>query len=331
MQISPGIAAAIAQTKEEYAAGRINYEAARRETEFQVRRLYCQILLLKANVELAEQNAATAESRYRQINAQYRTGQASNLDELSARLDAQTQKTNILSAQAAYNNALDSLKYLLIIPAEEKFIPEGDLQIFFVIAQAPDVQGAESLHISALRKTIAALKAQRTSARINSYAPSLNFSWNASPLYSDTSGGWVDNGGQFSISLSIKLDNYLPWSPAKEQIDSLSDAITAQQSALAEAALNHQNTIQKLMRNIAQSTETIETLRLNVTLAEENHKMHEDSYRKGAADLQSLYNARDSVSLAHNKLLSEQYNLISAILELEKELNFDFGSIGRFE
>jgi hypothetical protein len=59
--------------------------------------------------------------------------------------------------------------------------------------------------------------------------------------------------------------------------------------------------------------------------------MYDEAYRKGAADLQSLYAARDSVSLAHNKLLSEQYNLISAILELEKELNLDFGSIGRFE
>ena len=331
MQVSPGIAAHIAQTKTEYAAGRINYEAARQETEFQVRRLYCQILLLKANVELARQNAATAQSRYDQINAQYRTGQASNLDELSARLDAQTQRTSILSAQAAYDNALDSLKSLLIIPAEEKCIPQGDLQTFSVITANPEARGNESLHISAQRQSIAALQAQRNSARMNAYAPSLNFAWNASPLYNDTSGKWADNGGQFSISLSLKLDNYLPWSPAKEQIDSLSDAITAQQSALTEAALNHQTTLQRLARNIAQSAEAVETLGLNVTLAQENHKMHEDAYRKGAADLQSLYTARDSVSLAQNQLLSEQYNLIASILELEKELNLDFGSIGHFE
>ena len=331
LQLSPSVVTHIAQTKEEYTAGRINYEAARQETEFQVRRLYYQILLLKANVELAEQNAATAQSRYVQISAQYRAGMASNLDELSARLDVQTQKTNTLSAMAAYNNALDSLKYLLLFPPEETLVPQGDLHTFSVIAQDPQVQGGESLHISAQRQAIAALEAQRKSARVSSYAPSLNLSWNASPVYSDTSGEWADNSGQFSISLSFKLDNYLPWSQAKEQLDSLGDAIAGQESALAEAALNHQTTIQKLMRNIAQSEEAIETLRLNGTLAEENHKIHEDAYRRGAADLQSLYNARDSVSIAHNKLLSEQYNLITAILELEKELNLDFGSIGRFE
>ena len=331
LQVSPSLVTHIAQTREEYAAGRINYEAARQETEFQVRRLYYQILLLRENVELARQNSATAESRYGQINAQRRAGQASNLDELSARLDVQTQKTNTLSAQAAYDNALDSLKYLLMIPAEETLVPQGDLHIFSVIEKDPDVQGGESPHISAQRQAVTVLEAQRKSGRMNSYAPSLNFSWNASPVYNDTSGKWADNGGQFSISLSLKLDNYLPWSQAKEQIDSLGDAIAGQKSALAEAALNHQITLQKLTRNIAQSAETIETLRLNVTLAGENHKMYDEAYRKGAADLQSLYAARDSVSMAHNKLLSERYNLIASILELEKELNLDFGTIGRFE
>ena len=331
LQVSPSLVTHIAQTREEYTAGRINYEAARQETEFQVRRLYYQILLFRENVELARQNAATAESRYGQINAQRRAGQASNLDELSARLDVQTQKTNTLSAQAAYDNALDSLKYLLMIPAEETFVPQGDLHTFSVIEKDPDVQGGESPHISAQRQAVTVLEAQRKSVRMNSYAPSLNFSWNASPVYNDTSGKWADNGGQFSISLSLKLDNYLPWSQAKEQIDSIGDAIAGQKNALAEAALNHQITLQKLTRNIAQSTETIETLRLNVTLADENHKMYDEAYRKGAADLQSLYAARDSVSMAHNKLLSERYNLIASILELEKELNLDFGTIGRFE
>jgi outer membrane protein len=331
LQISPSVVTTIAWTKEEYASGRINYEAARRDLEFQVRRLYCQILLLKENVELARQNVATAESRYRQINAQYRIGQASNLDELSARLDAQTQRTNTLSAEAAYNNALDDLKYLLMIPAEETLIPGGDLRTFSVVTKDPQARGGESLNISAQRQALAALEARRKSERVSTYAPSLNLSWNASPLYSDTSGGWVDNGGQLSISLSLKPDNFHPWSAAKEQLDSLGDAIAGQKSALVEAAMNHQNTIQKLLRNIARSTETIETLRLNVALAGENHRMYDEAYRKGAADLQSLYAARNSVSLAHNTMLSEQYNLITAILELEKELNLEFGSMGRFE
>jgi hypothetical protein len=44
-------------------------------------------------------------------------------------------------------------------------------------------------------------------------------------------------------------------------------------------------------------------------------------------DLQTLNATRDSLRTTQNKLLAEQFNLLSAILELEKELNLPFGSI----
>jgi outer membrane protein TolC len=86
-----------------------------------------------------------------------------------------------------------------------------------------------------------------------------------------------------------------------------------------------------LRRNIAQLEENIKTLRLNLTLAGETHRMYEEAYRQGAADLQSLYSARDNMLLAENRLLSEQYNLASALLELEKELGLSFGTLMRWD
>jgi outer membrane protein TolC len=205
-----------------------------------------------------EQNAASAQSRYEQIRARHRTGQASNLDELSARLDLQTRQTNVRSAVTGYENALDDLKNLLMIPPEENTLLQGDLQSLSMVEE--DLKAGipgESLTISVLRKNINALEAQRKGLRISSYAPVLNLSWNASPLYNSTSSEWFDNNGQFSISLSMKLDNFLPWSQAKEQIDSVSDAIAAQQNRLRESALDHQNTVRTLRRNIARSAKPL--------------------------------------------------------------------------
>jgi hypothetical protein len=48
---------------------------------------------------------------------------------------------------------------------------------------------------------------------------------------------------------------------------------------------------------------------------------------RGAADYQSLRDADDSLLLARNRVQQEQYNLISAILDLERELNVPFGII----
>ncbi|MFP3090743.1 TolC family protein [Treponema sp. TIM-1] len=331
LQLSPSIITDIERTKKDYEAGLLNHAAARQDLEFQIRRLYYQLLLLQANTELMEQNAADAQSRYEQIRVLQRIGQASNLDELSARLDVQTQQTNMRSAVTSYNNTLDSLKYFLMIPPEETIVLRGNLQTLSVSeknAQA-GING-EPLAAGILRKSISSLEAQRRGLRISSYAPSLNFSWNASPMYSGKTEEWMDSG-QFSITLSMKLDNFLPWSQAKEQIDSLGDSIAMQQNRLRESILSHQNTVRQLQRNIIQSEEAIETLRLNVTLAGETRRTYEDAYRQGAADLQSVYSARNNVLLAENQLLSEQYNLAAAILELEKELAVPFGTFMRWE
>ncbi|MDR0685662.1 MAG: TolC family protein [Spirochaetaceae bacterium] len=332
LQLSPSIFTDIEQAKANYEAGLLNHAAARQSLEFQVRRLYYQLLLLRSNTELMEQNAASAQSRYEQISVSRRAGQASNLDELSARLDAQTQQTNVRSAMTAYENALDSLKQLLMIPPEESIVLQGSLQILPAVEQraGSGVQG-ESLTVRALRKNINSLEAQRRGLRTSSYAPVLNLSWNAAPLYSDAIDDWLDSGGQFSVTLSMKPDNFLPWSPAKERLDSLGDSIAIQQSQLRENILSQENTVRNLRRNITQSAENIETLRLNLTLAEETREMYEESYRRGAADLQNVYSARDAVLLAENRLLSEQYNLAQAILELETELDLPFGTLMRWE
>jgi outer membrane protein TolC len=55
--------------------------------------------------------------------------------------------------------------------------------------------------------------------------------------------------------------------------------------------------------------------------------MIEDAYKRGAADYQRLRNAGDSIAQAKNQLLQEQYNLISTLLDLEKELNIPFGTL----
>jgi outer membrane protein TolC len=91
--------------------------------------------------------------------------------------------------------------------------------------------------------------------------------------------------------------------------------------------LNQENRIQQLKGNIRQFLENIETLGLTVTLTEETYQMYEEVYRRGGADLQSLRQANDDLFLARNKVLEEEYNLASAVLELEKELNIPFGAL----
>jgi outer membrane protein TolC len=331
LQFSPVMVANIQQAKKEYEAGLITYETARQELEFQVRKLYYQILLLQSNVTLMNQNVMSAETRYEQTLTLSRVGQASRLDELSAQLDLQTQRTNLHSAETEYANALDALRGLLMLPSAETITLEGSLLVPYEGIYESDISAMrhEPLTITALQRSIELLEAQRRVVQNQAYAPTLSLSWNTSPVYSATTSGnkaWIDSG-QFSITLSFNLDNYLPRSPAREQIAGLNDAIANQQNVLHEELLNSLSHIEQLRRNIIRSLENIENFRLNITLAEETYKMYEESYRRGAVDFQSLRSAQDSLLLAQNKVLEEQYNLTVTILELEKELNVPFGTL----
>ena len=70
---------------------------------------------------------------------------------------------------------------------------------------------------------------------------------------------------------------------------------------------------------------------LTVELSQSTYEIIEDAYSRGAADYQRLRNAGDSIGQARNQLLQEQYNLISALLDLENELNIPFGTLSKGE
>jgi outer membrane protein TolC len=280
-------------------------------------------LLLQANKNLTGQSLESAQSRYEESAALARIGQASRLDELSARVDLENQRPRVRNAETLYANALDSFKAVLGIEQETELLLRGNLEYGAAAAEvsrdgAPD----RSLETAALRQEVKALEAQRKAARREAYIPSLRFSWNANPLYSNDA--WNDNSGSLSISLGINIDSFFPWSAAKTKLDTLEDSILSSQLQLAESLRNREDRIRQYERTINQSIETIEALALNVELAENTYEMYGEAYRQGAADYQSLRNAGDSLLQAQYQVQQEYYNFIAAVLDMDKELNRAF-------
>ena len=314
----------IKKARADYEAGLLTYEQARRELELQARKLFYQILLLESNRELAARSLESAQARYEQSAAFARRGQASRLEEMSARVDMENQRPNVRNAETLYENALDSFKTLLGLPREQAVTLSGALR--YEGGDPGETAQGESLEAAVLQKSIASLEAQRNAARNGAYLPSLRLSWSASPLYNIDGGQWNDSGS-FSVSLSMALDNFLPWSAAKTQIESLDDSIRSAGIQLSETLRNSESRIAQYRRTIEQTRETIAALALNVELAETSYAMYEEAYRNGAADYQQLRDAGDSLSQAQNRVQQEQYNLIAAILDLEKELGAPFGTI----
>jgi len=323
----------IRRAQTDYAAGLLSYEAARQELELNVRRLFYHILLLDANRELAAQNFASAQARYEQSAALARAGQVPHLDEFSARVDMENMRPAVRNAEIMYENALDSFKAILGLPSDAVIQLKGSLAgtlngSFSAIGGLPQGSRAlgECLETARLRKSIQSMEAQRNAVRNSAHIPALRLSWNSTPLYNIQHNFWMDNGS-FSITLGLNIDNFLPWSASRTQMDALNDQIQSTQIQLADSLRNRENRVNQNVRSIGRILESLEATKLNVELAQTTYEMFGEAYRRGAVDYQRLRSARDGLEQAKNRLLQEQFNLVSATLDLERELNIPFGTI----
>ena len=334
LTLSTSVIENIKKSQADYESGLVSYEAAKQELELQIRKLFYQILLLDANRELAAQNFTSAQARYEQTASITRTGQAPRLDELSARVDMENLRPAVRNAEIMYENALDTFKAILGIPANTVITLAGDLAISddLVIGDGLSIKDSltsvESLEVSRLMLSIRSMEAQRNTIRNSAYIPSLRLSWTSTPLYNVQNEYWNDNGS-LSVTLGINIDNFLPWSNARTQMQTLNDNIRSTEIQLTETVRNRENRINQHMRTIERILESLEAMQLNVELAQSTYAMVEDAYRRGAADYQRLRGAGDSLEQAKNRLLQEQYNLIAALLDLEKELNVPFGTLSK--
>ncbi|MHB9295231.1 hypothetical protein PilKf_00972 [Pillotina sp. SPG140] len=328
LSLSPAIVSEIQRAKADYEAGLLSYEAAKQELELQVRKSFYQILLLQGNVELADRNIASAQARYEEAAAKARVGQVPRLEERSAKVELENLKPAKRNAETLLRNALENFALVLGIDAGETIRLNGSLAIAApIVSVLNDIHGAvngrESYTTASLRKSLTALEAQRKTLWNQAYIPSLRLSWTGNPAYANDT--WSDSSGSFSIGVSIPLENFFPASKSRNQIAAVDDTLALYQSQITEALQNQDIQIRQNMRALEQSIESIEALSLNADLARETYTMWEESYRQGSADLQQVRNAADSLSEAENRMQQEQYNLLAAILDVEKTLNVPFG------
>jgi outer membrane protein TolC len=327
LTLSTSVIENIKRTQADYEAGLLTLEAAKQDLELQVRKLFYQILLLDANRELTAQNFRSAQLRYEQTAVRVRTGQAPRLDELSARVDMENLRPTVMNAEILFENAIDTFKIILGISADTEIVLQGNIEKEFATSLSMDSSGnVESIEVSRLLQSIRSMTAQRNSIRNSAYVPSLRLSWSSTPIYNLQHEYWLDNGS-FSISLGMSLDSFLAWSNVRTQIQTIDDNIHSAEIQLTEIIQNRDNRINQNIRTVERIMESLESMQLNVELAQSTYEMIEDAYRRGAADYQRLQGAGDSLAMARNRLLQEQFNLISALLDLEKELNVPFGTL----
>lgn len=310
-----------------YQAGQINYETACRSVELKVRNAFYNLLYQADNINLQKTNAETARQTYETNRRKYGQGAISQLDVLSSQVNYETQLPALQSAQISYDNDLAAFKQTLGIDQDAQIDLVGSLDAFSEL-QGISIDGIEtrSLELLALEKNLEIARNSLLDKRFSAYGPTISAGWNYKPTWTNSSNGMNDTGG-LSISVTLPLDGFLPWSKKADNISAAKDSIANYELQIADKKTSLAVSAQSGVKKIEQSISAIHTLKSSVTLAEQSYRMTQEAYNRGSRNWTELLNARTSLEKARLNLKQQAYNLASSILTLENTLGVPFGTL----
>ena len=331
LALSPSLWTSIRGAALSYENQEISYESAKRTIELNVRKAFYGLLYAQENINLQESNVESSRKQYESNNAKYTNGTISRLDVLSTQVTYQNAKLNLESARTSWENDMSSFKQSVGIPQEKKVRLEGNLDDFLNIGEISVENALESsLTVRQLEKQIESAKNSLLATRFSAWAPSLNASYSFSAGKGSDGKFSTDNpsyGGSITLSASIPLDGYLPWSSGALSIASQKDNLAILELQLEDAKTSLLVTVESCLKKIEQEKENIKLRESSIDLAKQTYEMSLTAYNRGTRDLLSLQNAQDSLFSAQVNLKSEAYTLISTILDLENAIGAEFGTL----
>lgn len=323
-----------------YEAGLIDLEIARSMLVRDVKKTFYNLLLLEENIRIWEQNLATAERRYNQAAERYEYGLVPELDKLSAQVAWENLKPVLADMRIGYEMAVLGFKQFIGMDIEEELVLDGFIDIEEVPINIDDFLNRiqDRLDIQAMKQQIELLDNFRR-VGISQLLPVLTLMYTADPTFQNDpfEGGWFENPeddwvqqrGAFSVTITVPLDALLPRSKVRVGISQTEDEIRQMNIVLAQAIQMAELETESIVLKLEKSIDSIETLKLNVRLAERAFELAEAAYSAGNRDFLDVQNAELELQKARLKVLEEKYVYISGLLDLEFALNSPLDSLNK--
>jgi outer membrane protein TolC len=330
----------IKSIKSDYQTGLVTLEKARLQTERDVRKSYNQILLLKETVALQQQSLGTAERRYNMAEANYRAGLAPRLSALQAQVALENMKPAINELENSLKALEASFAMSLGLPYETQFellpLSGNDFTIPLDVAELISKAASGKPDILELQKSIQALQHGRKAQAMQLYTPYLAFAWNISstynPMLDPFKDKWFDSdnwmkGGNFSVTLGFSLNGFLPFTKEGQALKDMDNNARSLNIGLAQAIRGTELEIFNKVNSLEKTRTTAEAQRLTVDMAQQSYQLTEEAYRAGLQDFLEVQNAALSLNQAELQLLTQQFNYLSDLIDLEYATGVPFGTL----
>lgn len=320
----------ISATKKQYEAGLISWEQSVRETEVNIKKMFYGILLAQENLKIQKESMRNAEARWHQAEINYRNGTVPRLSVLNSQVTYENMKPTILSAENSLKQTKETFGFLLGLPYGTKIDLTGTIETSYVDVNADELfkkYVEQNNEIKSLKKNIELIKTGIDATYLSTFTPSLAVSFGLQPTVSNITKNWFDKdnyseGGNLTITLAYSnLFDMLPWSSNMQKLKDSKQQLAQAEIGLEQLYQNAEIEVHKLCDNLTVSRANIEAMRNNVTLAQEAYDSTLKAYNNGTQELLAVRDSESSLNQARLGLMNENFNYISAVLDLETKLN----------
>ncbi len=337
LSLNAAMGFSVYQTVLDWQSGKINLDIAKKKLIRDVQKNLYNLILLEKKIEIMQDSIKIAEKRYTQAIINYRNGLISEYDMLSAQVSFMNLKPVLVELKNGYDNALLAFKQMIGIKKDvliqlDASIENSDIKKFNSNDLIKNYLN-KNLDIISLNNNIKMLANARNIA-ISMITPSFNLMYTMDPTFQDDpltnqwfgdgnymEDYWKQRSGMLSITISLPVESWFPFS--KEQMNIVNSAYTLQQTKISFENLKQgvELQIESSVMKLEKSNNSLESLNLSKMLAKKAWDKAEEAWRQGTMDQLEVQNAENGYRQAEYNLLSEQYNYVTGLLDLEYLVN----------
>lgn len=317
----------IKAAKAGYEGGKITWEQSQKQTVMNIKKLFYGLLLQQESLEIQRQSLENARQRAAQAQINFNNGRIPQLQLLNAQVTYENQRPEVETAERSFNQQLDTFTFLIGMPVGTKIELSGSIEPEYVNVTTEELlekYGEKSLDVRSLQNNIDILNMNLKALNLSSYTPALVFSYGWNPTGTWWSGDldFADQGS-LSITLAFNITNMLPWSANRQQAQDLKDNISKLRLTMTTLTENQKVQVRKAVDTLNQAREQIDSMGRTVELARRSYDMSVSSFNAGRMELLDVRDAQTQLNQAMLGQLNQKFNYISALMDLEYELNTD--------
>ncbi len=322
LSLGPSTRETILQTSLARDAALLSLMERERYVAREVKKSYYALLADREALSLAEVDLELAARQAELVKKNYDNGLASELSLLEATYAAAAIEPKIQEARREYRSALRSFAILLGLEPTASLELDGSLSTLAI--PAPAMKDLSSLVESVPSVRVALLELERAeslfrAARLQRYGPTISASETVSSQDIDE-GLWPLRSGTFSLSVSIPLNGYLPFS--KETLSSLDakDSVARAVESLSLARKDSHARILALSESLEGFSQGIELAAMNERLATRAYELSGQGYRSGLVTQTELDSARQRLLESRLASLTAALRYETGLIDLAHEL-----------